>query len=321
MPFFTGESGDDMNLARDLWDNGTLQAQATATGIDVRDTLKVGSLGSTTGVLKLGEQANADVDEAGYGQFWVDNLTPNIPMFTNDAGTDGTLARLEFAQTWTQNQTFAANVDLVLATTGEVRFGTTTVFGFNGADSFIEMNGNNNDLFITVESGGGNSTAAAFRGQSAGNLAELYANNLIQLATQNNASTGNTSGAQVKSHNAVLYDVGYNQLPVFNDNVSDTLEAAHSGQVAFKDATTARTLTLASNASLDFPVHGMTTVINAFTSGNYTITEGASTTLYYLDGATRTDTAGGATVGPGGVANIWRESATVYYIWGTGITP
>jgi len=133
--------------------------------------------------------------------------------------------------------------------------------------------------------------------------------------------TGRTTAADIQDNGSVFHEVGYNDLQIFNDNVSDTLESRHAGQIAFKDATTARTLTLASNVDLDFPVETMTTVINAFTSGDYTITEGASTTLFYLDGSTRIDTAGGATVGPGGVANIWRESATVYYIWGTGITP
>ena len=35
----------------------------------------------------LSEQAAAQADVAGSGQFWVKNDTPNIPMFTDDAGT------------------------------------------------------------------------------------------------------------------------------------------------------------------------------------------------------------------------------------------
>jgi len=142
-----------------------------------------------------------------------------------------------------------------------------------------------------------------------------------QFFLQSNTATGNTTGAQVKDHGAILHDVGFNDLRIFNDNVDDTLEAQHAGQMCFKDAATARTLTLASNVDLDFPVETMTTVVNAFTSGNYTVNEGASTTLYVLDGTTRVDSAGGITIGPGGVVNIWRESATVYYCWGSGITP
>jgi len=87
-PMFTRDDGVDIALAQDLYNNATLQAQATLLGLDVRDTLRVGTLGSTTGVLKLGEQANADVDEAGYGQHWVRDDVPNNPMFTDDAGND-----------------------------------------------------------------------------------------------------------------------------------------------------------------------------------------------------------------------------------------
>jgi len=39
-------------------------------------------------VLFLLEQAAADADQAGYGQFWVKSDTPNVPFFTDDAGTD-----------------------------------------------------------------------------------------------------------------------------------------------------------------------------------------------------------------------------------------
>jgi hypothetical protein len=40
------------------------------------------------GSLFLTEQAAAAADVAGDGQLWVKTATPNIPMFTNDAGND-----------------------------------------------------------------------------------------------------------------------------------------------------------------------------------------------------------------------------------------
>lgn len=40
------------------------------------------------GVLFLTEQADAEADVAGKGQFWVDTRTPNMAFFTDDAGTD-----------------------------------------------------------------------------------------------------------------------------------------------------------------------------------------------------------------------------------------
>jgi hypothetical protein len=40
------------------------------------------------GVVFLTEQAAAEADVAGKGQFWVLTATPNLPKFTDDAGTD-----------------------------------------------------------------------------------------------------------------------------------------------------------------------------------------------------------------------------------------
>ena len=53
------------------------------------------------GVVFMTEQANAEVDVAGKGQWWVKTATPNLPMFTNDAGTDFQLATLTGTETFT----------------------------------------------------------------------------------------------------------------------------------------------------------------------------------------------------------------------------
>lgn len=41
------------------------------------------------------EVSAASADQAGWGQWWVKNDTPNVPMFTDDAGSDWTIANLE----------------------------------------------------------------------------------------------------------------------------------------------------------------------------------------------------------------------------------
>lgn len=41
-----------------------------------------------TDTVSIKEKAAASVDTAAYGQFWVKTATPNVPMFTDDAGTD-----------------------------------------------------------------------------------------------------------------------------------------------------------------------------------------------------------------------------------------
>lgn len=58
------------------------------------------------GVIFMTEQAAAEVDVAGKGQVWVKTATPNVIMFTDDAGTDFQLATLAGTETLT-NKTIA----------------------------------------------------------------------------------------------------------------------------------------------------------------------------------------------------------------------
>ena len=145
-------------------------------------------------------------------------------------------------------------------------------------------------------------------------------NGTTMFDTQDRTATGNTSGARVRAHSNSFHDVGFNVLPQFNWNTNDILQARHCGHVTGQDSGT-RTLTLEGSATEDFPVGGIVTVVNAH-SGNYTITEGAGADLFFIEpGVDATDTTGGAVIGAGGVATIYRFSATLYYIWGSEITP
>ena len=190
------------------------------------------------------------------------------------------------------------------------------IFSTNN-DSIIRSTGTaaGNDMFIQVNNG---SNGIVIRNQAE---VELYHGNVEQLSTQDNDAAGITSGAQVRAHDGTFRDVGFNTLEVETEDANVTIGAQHCGSVYLKDATTTRTVTLPSSSSTDFPVHGITTLINATTSGNINVNEGSGTTLFYLDGSTRTDTAGGAVIGPGGVATVWREATNIFYIWGAGITP
>lgn len=58
--------------------------------VDNDGTITTGD-GTVGGSWKPKEKASADSATAGYGEFWVRSDTPNVPMFTNDAGTDGQL--------------------------------------------------------------------------------------------------------------------------------------------------------------------------------------------------------------------------------------
>lgn len=62
----------------------------------------------TTDPIFINESSAAVADVAGDGQFWVKDDSPNIPKFTDDAGTDFSLAKLTGAQTFTDIMTFTA---------------------------------------------------------------------------------------------------------------------------------------------------------------------------------------------------------------------
>jgi len=145
--------------------------------------------------------------------------------------------------------------------------------------------------------------------------------NVVMLQTQDRTASGNTSGAQVRTHGNTLVDIGFNVLPVFNFDASDTIEAQHCGHLT-GSTSAAYTLTLTTVANTDFPIGGVTTIINESTTQNYTVNEGADTTLWYLEaGVGATDTTGGCTIGFGGAATLYRKNAANYYIWGSEITP
>lgn len=150
----------------------------------------------------------------------------------------------------------------------------------------------------------------------------LYNDGTSQLATQQMNATGTTSGANVKDHEGTVIDVGFNKLPKFNFNASDTLEATHCGHITGKTNTSSYTLTGPTSSDVDFPVDGVAHVWNLGASANYTISDTSTCTMYYCDGtAAPVDIVGSGTLAPGGMITLWRYSTTAIYITGSGFTP
>ena len=72
---------------------GSVTSLGTLTALTMGGDINLdGSNIDNGGVIFLKEQAEADADVAGSGQIWVDTATPNVLKFTDDAGTDFTIA-------------------------------------------------------------------------------------------------------------------------------------------------------------------------------------------------------------------------------------
>lgn len=85
-----------------------------------------------TGVHTMREQAAAEADVAGLGQWWVQTATPNLPMFTNDAGTDFQLATLTGTETLT-NKTLSGATHTIVYNDDGAGVGPSVVLDRNSA--------------------------------------------------------------------------------------------------------------------------------------------------------------------------------------------
>lgn len=213
------------------------------------------------------------------------------------------------AQAVTAAKSFNDSVNLSFGT------GSDIDFYFNGTDMYVDMpdgadfrlrGGASNDAMIT-----------AFEDAQVA----LYYNGTLSLSTQLYSTNGNTSGASMGDHVGIVRDVGFNDLKDIALTADITLDEQHAGALLIKTVTTAGIDIILPSSTTAFPVNSAVQFLNA---GNSTVNIEAGTntrTLYWLDGATRT---GGAstdrTIAYGGVVTIYRVDATIYYIWGGGIS-
>jgi len=118
-PMFTDDTGIDFVLNTGI--SGPLTADLDADGFNLDDV----------GVLFMREQAAADVDVVGQGQFWVRDDAPNTPMFTDDVGTDFVLtagASVSGAKAFgSGNQSIATGSSLKVVALNSEAFDTDTV--------------------------------------------------------------------------------------------------------------------------------------------------------------------------------------------------
>jgi hypothetical protein len=223
-------------------------------------------------------------------------------------------------------------------------------FGVQG-NSRIELNSevHGGAVYLTGETAGG-AAQNLFSGAPGANDTIVYSNGVSELVVGTTKITANTLFLNERS--AAIADVaGDGQLWVLNDSPNILMFTDDSGQdyavamnggyvndnvnvnnswnfnttgnrsanfVSYHDDGGNDTITLGNSTGTgltNFPVYDSITIL-APTSGNITITEGTSTTLYDETG---TDTVGGVVLS-GGAVTIFRASATKYIIWGNGYT-
>src|SRR3989344_4853960 len=133
------------------------------------------------GVLFLTEQAAAEVDVAGKGQLWVETLTPNILRFTDDAGTDFTIAHNATATL--NSLTSATSLAWTGMSTGTD--GQIPTFDATGAPAFVAT-GNSGEVLTSNGVGTAPTFQAAPGGGNVSNTGTPVDN---QLAVWTNATT------------------------------------------------------------------------------------------------------------------------------------
>ena len=143
-------------------------------------------------------------------------------------------------------------------------------------------------------------------------------NSVIQAQAQNADADHTTSGLEVFDHNNTFIDVGFNLMPVIEQDISDTLDETHVSNMLHRDAAGSITLTLPSGTSGAIPpVGSLINMTNENAAGTMTIS--ATGTLRFFDGSGTPGT-GNRTLGEGGMASVYHYSSTEWWIWGFGIT-
>lgn len=221
-------------------------------------------------------------------------------------------------------------------------------FGIQG-NSRIELNSevHGGSLYLTGETSGG-AAQNLFSGTPGTNDTVVYRNGISELVigqdkitvnslflNERSAAVGDVAGdgqiwCETDSPNRLRFTDdsgqdwhvamagGFTSDNVFvntsrNFNTSGNFAA---NNILYYDNGSNYTVTLQDNSATNrFEIYQSITIL-APTSGNITIAEGASTTLYDESG---TDTVGGVVLS-GGAVTIFRASSTDYIIWGNGYT-
>jgi hypothetical protein len=175
----------------------------------------------------------------------------------------------------------------------------------------------NGDWFLRAATDAGASSNYAIiarRSASAVTSIELRAEDVTQLKTQDYSAAPATTGAQVLHSDASLYDVGMNVMPPRTVAAAITFARTDVGKTLVKDESTARTWTTPGSTDTDIPLGSAINLMN-LGSGDITIAAGSGVTLSFINGLGAAGT-GSRTLAQGGIATLYKRTASSWVIWG-----
>lgn len=116
--------------------------------------------------LYLSEQAAAEADTAGKGQFWVRSDAPNTPMFTDDTGVDHELLAPDVDHIYANPNTLAdheaAGVFVTLSTAEASTFGQVCFINNSGAAALADANAAGESPAVALSLGRSHPSAGPF---------------------------------------------------------------------------------------------------------------------------------------------------------------
>jgi hypothetical protein len=194
-----GAGGGISNVVEDV--TPSLGGPLDGDGFDLNDM----------GVLFMREQAAAEADVAGQGQVWVQTATPNLLMFTDDAGTDFQIATLTGTET-------LANKTLTAPALGTPASGTLTNCTGLPVASGISGLGSGVGTFLATPSY--TNLAAALTGsvlKTAGKeTIWIPAAAMIAAATSGAATASIDSGSEDVNYKTLDFDASADEYAHFN---------------------------------------------------------------------------------------------------------
>lgn len=302
---------------------GSLTPAVTAYLAGMRIVFKPAATNTGAATINLNGVGAATIQKQDGDALAAGDLVINIPAFLvytgsvflllnpqsanlNNGVAMSDLARLSQSNVFTsgtQTVSAAGTVELALTSTnandGRLKFSTNSAvrgyIGAPGAAANLITGSAVGDLILRAESGG-----LLFSG-NAGTTAHFALSSAGVLTTPNASAS----------------EVGYKGMPVSIQSADYTLVLSDAGKYIIENGSPTKTVTIPANGSVAFPIGTTIVIENGSTSVNQTIAI-TTDTLYLV--ATAFATTGSRTLLPGGVATLFKRTATTWIISGPGVT-